>query len=424
MSGSNPSEPARADAVSAEVSKVVGEQWSRVMANLVSALGDLGAAEDAAQDAIETALETWTRDGIPDNPGAWITTVARRKAIDRIRRDKKRTEKSETLANLDLRSADAIHGDVLKDETIVRDDQLRLIYGCCHPALAVEAQIALTLRAVAGLTTPEIASAFLLPEATLAQRLVRAKKKIRSAGVPFKIPDDAELLSRTQAVHKIIYLLFSEGYSASDGDDLIRVELCDEAIRLGRLVADLLTDDAESFGLVSLMLLTQARRPARTTSDGALVLLAEQDRTLWDHDLIAEGTDVLDRALRRANPGPFQIQAAINALHGEAVTADQTDWEQIELLYRRWVALAGTPVVALNHLVAVSMVDGPQEAFDRLDAGELPTALATYGPYWALRADLLTKLGKAKEATAAFHLAAQHAGSAPEREFLQNKANN
>lgn len=414
------------ESVSEEVAKVVGEQWSRVMANLVSALGDLGAAEDAAQDAIETALETWARDGIPENPGAWITTVARRKAIDRIRRDQKRTEKSETLAKLDrldLRDSSEQQRSPEDAESDVRDEQLRLIYGCCHPSLTVETQIALTLRAVAGLTTPEIASAFLLPEATLAQRLVRAKHKIRNAGVPFKIPEDAELLTRTRAVHHVIYLLFNEGYSASDGDNLIRADLCDEAIRLGKLVAGLLTDDAESFGLVSLMMLTQARRAARTTDDGALVLLADQDRSLWDNDLIAEGTDTLDQALRRSNPGPFQIQAAINALHCEAASATETDWTQIELLYRRWLALARTPVVELNHLVAVSMVDGPQSALDRLDAGDLPDTLSSYGPYWALRADLLAKLDRPDDAAAAYRTAAAHAGSAPEREFLEGRAN-
>ncbi len=404
-----------------EVARVVGEQWSRVMANLVSALGDLSAAEDAAQDAVETALETWSRDGIPDNPGAWITTVARRKAIDRIRRDKNRAEKSEALARLNLRHAER-SDDELEEETIVRDEQLRLIYGCCHPSLSAEAQIALTLRAVAGLSTPEIASAFLLPEATLAQRLVRAKRKIRDAGVPFKIPDDAELLARTSEVHKVIYLLFNEGYAASDGDELIRTDLCDEAIRLGKLVANLLTDDAEAFGLVALMQLTHARRPARTNLDGSLVLLADQDRDLWDQELIDEGNEALEQAMRFAKPGPFQIQAAISALHCAARTADATDWEQIELLYRRWLAMARTPVVALNHLVAVSMVEGPKEAFDRLERGDLPETLAAYAPYWALRADLLAKLDRDEEAKAAYQTAASLAGSAPEQSFLQQKA--
>lgn len=411
------------DSVSSEVAKVVGEQWSRVMANLVSALGDLGAAEDAAQDAIEVALDTWRRDGIPDNPGAWISTVARRKAIDRIRRDKKRSEKSEQLARLELRGPDVTSArPTFDEESVVNDEQLRLIYGCCHPSLTVETQIALTLRAVAGLTTPEIAAAFLLPEATLAQRLVRAKRKIRDAAVPFKIPDDAELLARTRAVRNVIYLLFNEGYAASGGESLIRADLCNEAIRLGRLVARLLTDDAETFGLVALMLLTQARSPARTTAEGSLVLLADQDRSRWDADLIAEGTDFLDRALRRNSPGPFQIQAAINALHCEAATAESTDWRQIELLYRRWMELAGTPVVELNRLVAVSMVDGPQAALDELERSGLPLALASYGPYWALRADLLDRVGDTEAAAAAYGKAAEHAGSVPEREFLTGRA--
>ncbi len=400
---------------------MVGEQWSRVMATLVSDLGDLTIAEDAAQDAVEVALTTWDASGVPDNPGAWITTVARRKAIDRIRRDKNRKNKSEQLGRLESR-LDATHPPTGPDQQLMNDEQLRLIYGCCHPSLNLEAQIALTLRAVAGLSTAEIASAFLVPEATLAQRLVRAKRKIRDAVVPFRIPPDAELLNRTRAVHHVLYLLFTEGYAASGGDQLVRSDLCDEAIRLARQLADLLNDDAESYGLLALMLLTQARKDARTAADGSVVLLADQDRSLWRQDLIEEGTAVLDRGLRRSAVGPYQLQAAIAALHCEAPVADETDWPQIELLYRRWLAIAPTTVVELNHLVAVSMVAGPQQALDRLDASRLPEALAEYGPYWALRADLLRRVERYNEARAAYLIAAEHAGSGPERQFLQSAA--
>ncbi len=410
--------------VEGEVAQVVGEQWSRVMGALVADLGDLSLAEDAAQDAVETALLKWQQDGIPRRPGAWITTVARRKAIDRLRRDKNRVAKSEQLARLERLDAEQSTADAAQEQdmTVVRDDQLRLIYGCCHPALSLEAQTALTLRAVCGLTTTEIAAAFIVPEATLAQRLVRAKRKIRSAVVPFRIPPDAELMTRTRSVHHVVYLLFNEGYSASGGDELVRADLCDEAIRLGRLLADLLVDDAESWGLVALMLLTHSRRHARSAADGSLVLLADQDRSLWDSEMIAEGTELLDRAMRRRMTGPYQLQAAIAALQCEARSAEDTDWPQIEMLYRRWLEIAPTPVVELNWLSAKAMAVGPEVALTHLDASDLADTLGQYGPYWALRADLLKKLGRSAEAKAAYETAAEFAGSEPERLFLMDAA--
>ncbi len=396
----------------------------------------MGWAEDAIQDALETAIVSWA-DGVPERPGAWLSTVARRKAIDRIRRDKNRMRKTEQLGRLEARLAAhnhageadgsfvkgrALEGRLMESEIVVRDEQLRLIFGCCHPALSVEAQTALTLKAVCGLTTPEIASAFLLPEATLAQRLVRAKRKIRSAAVPFRIPPDAELLGRVRVVHHVIYLLFNEGYSASGGADLVRHDLCDEAIRLSRLLATLLTDDAESFGLLALMLLTHARRAARVDADGELVMLDVQDRSLWDQAMIADGTAVLDQALRLNSVGPYQLQAAIGALHGAAKTADQTDWEQITSLYGRWMRLAPTPVVELNRLSALSMAAGPGAAFAELQAGKLDVTLANYQPLWALRADLLAKLGDGDGAHAAYLRAAELSGTASERRFFRSRA--
>ncbi len=415
-----PTGPYPADApatshVAQAVADVVHREWSRLMATLVSDLGDLDLAEDVAQEALEVALQRWNDDGIPDRPGAWITTVARRRAIDRLRRDENRRKKAELAARLEERAGEVAE----PDETVLRDEQLRLVFACCHPTLRVEAQMALTLRCIAGLTTREIASAFLVPEATMAQRLVRAKKKISTAGIPFVIPPDLELLNRLRVVHHVLYLIFNEGYARAEGDQLMSHDLCDEAIRLGRITAELMADDAETLGLLALMLLLHARRDTRTDEHGDIVLLNEQDRSRWDQALIAEGEALLEQAVRLAQPGPYQIQAAINALHAEAETAADTDWVQIEHLYGTLVMHGRTPVVGLNHGVAIAMAYGPEKGLTHLD--RLTEPLDDYGYYHAARADLHRRLGDDEAAGAAYRRAIELTANAAELRFLRRR---
>jgi len=387
------------------------ESAGRAVATLARVFGDIDLAEDAVQEAFAVAIERWPADGVPPNPGGWIVTTARHKALDRLRRESTRTGREA--------QAVALIGEPEPEPEVnpVADDQLRLIFTCCHPALAQEARIALTLRLIAGLQTPEIARAFLVPEPTVAQRLVRAKRKIKDAGIPYRIPRDHELPERLPDVLAVIYLVFNEGYTASAGDSLTRQELCQEAIRLARLLYGLMPDEPEVKGLLALLLLTESRRQARTTEAGDLVLLPDQDRTRWDQDLIAEGQGIVRECLRRNQPGPYQLQAAIAAVHSAAREAPHTDWRQILALYDQLFALAPTPVIALNRAVALAEVAGPAAALDTVDQLDL----ADYHLYHATRADLLRRLGREDEARAAYDEAIALAENTAERTFLASR---
>jgi RNA polymerase sigma-70 factor, ECF subfamily len=411
--------------VGEDLADIFRREVGRCTATLIRVLGDIDLAEDAVAEAFIIAAERWPETGVPRNPGAWITTTARNRAIDRMRRESTRTERHLAAQRLhessDMEPDDhpELHDlDAFVD--VVLDDQLRLMFLCCHPALAPDAQVALTLRLLGGLDTPELARAFLVPEATMAQRIVRAKRKLRDNHAPYRIPRAAELPDRLHAILTAIYLVFTEGHRATSGDELLRVDLCAEAIRLGRVLVELMPDEPEAVGLLALLLLSDARRAARVAPDGSLVRLADQDRSRWDRRLIAEGHQLVRACLRRNQPGPFQIQAAIAAVHADAPSGETTDWSQIVALYDLLHAQRPNPVVAMNRAIAVGELRGALDGVAELEAIDAEP-LVDYQPYHAARADLLARAGRPADAVAAYDRALELTTNPAERRFLAGR---
>jgi RNA polymerase sigma-70 factor, ECF subfamily len=408
------------DAVEA-IERAYREEWTALLATLAGQLGgDVGLAEEAVADAFAAAVAEWPTRGVPSRPGAWLTTVARRRAIDRLRREATRSAALDRLETL-VRD----HGTTdpePPDRSGVDDDRLRLLFTCCHPALALEARVALTLRVVAGLEVPEVARAFLTTETTMYQRLVRAKRKIKTARIPYRVPDTDELPDRVRGVLHVIHLVYTEGHVASSGDDLVRVDLCQEAIRLGRLVVELMPADAEALGLLAFLLLTDARRPARTDTRGRPVALEDQDRARWDRSLASDGTAILQRALDLGAPGPFQVQAAIAALHAEAPHWDATDWSQIAALYGELSRMDSSPVVTINRAAALAMADGPHVGLALLATIDVDDRLDRYQPFHATRAELLARAGDAESAAIAYRRAIELTQNAAERAGLEARS--
>jgi len=416
------------EAVSQAIERVFREESGRILAGLIAATRDFTLAEDALQDASIAALQQWPTSGVPRNPAAWLSAIARRKAVDRLRRSATLARKQEQLRALAVLEQQDADGPSDEDtDAAFPDERLKLLFTCCHPALALDARVALTLRTLGGLSTSEIAAAFLVSEPTMAKRLVRAQNKIRDAGIPYRVPPPALLSERLDGVLAVLYLIFNEGYAASHGDALIRHELCAEAIRLGRVLVELIQrepeipDDPEAYGLLALMLLHHARRDARTDSHGDPVLLEDQDRGLWNRAEIDDGTAILDRALGFCRVGPYQIQAAIAALHDAAPTASATDWPQIAALYTTLVRLAPTPVVELNRAVAVAMTEGPERGLALLDRADLAGQLGEYHHFHVARADLLRRSGRSQEALDAYRRALALCRNTTEQRFLERR---